>query len=61
MMNVFLRYRCLCEIRNAKIVEQKQKNWGDSGIEPETSRTQSENHATRPITLQYYITNSKIS
>ena len=34
---------------------QKLKNdWGDSGIEPETSRTQSENHATRPITLSFF-------
>ena len=33
----------------------KNNHWGDSGIEPETSRTQSENHATRPITLSFML------
>ena len=31
--------------------KKSKKRRGDSGIEPETSRTQRENHATRTITL----------
>jgi hypothetical protein len=29
--------------------------WGQVGIEPTTSRTQSDNHATRPLTHHYCI------
>ena len=37
--------------------EKKQKNifWGHVGIEPTASRTQNENHTTRPMTHNYYM------